>query len=74
MSIFARVMGFFKEHLTELPVSVIKDVMKIYRSNSQCTNRARHSEDISIIKKYITEHEEQNEECVEDISNGVAFE
>lgn len=55
-------MSFFKDHLTELTVCDIKEVMKIYRRNSQCTNRARHSEDNSIIIRYIGEHEATGEE------------
>lgn len=54
--------SFLKEHLAELNVQDIKKVLKIYRGNGQCTNRARHSEDISVIKKYIEEHEESNKE------------
>lgn len=55
-------MDFFKKHLSEFTVGDIKEVMKIYRRNNQCTNRTRHSEDYSIIEKYINEHETENEE------------
>lgn len=61
-------MSFFKDHLTELNVSDINAVMKIYWRNNQCTNRARHSEDYSIIEKYIEEHREPSEENIEQIS------
>lgn len=54
-------MSFFKEHLNELSIDDIKEVLEIYRRNSQCTNRARNSEDMVEIKKYIKEHEVSSE-------------
>ena len=49
-------MSFFKEHLEELSIEDIESVMKIYRSNGQCTNRARNDDDVAEIKKYLDEH------------------
>lgn len=69
-----RFMNFFKDHLTELNVSDIKEVLKIYQRNSQCTNRARHVEDVSEIRKYVEEHEELNEKGTEDNSGEVVSE
>lgn len=51
-------MSFFKEHLSDVTIDEIKKIMKVYKRNGQCTNRARHSEDNSIIQKYIEETEE----------------
>lgn len=53
-------MKFFKNHLQELSIPDIEAVMKIYYQNDQCTNRARHSADIAVVKKYITEHTESD--------------
>lgn len=44
---------FFKEHMTELTIDQINNVLEIYKKNGQCTNRARHSSDIKEIQKYI---------------------
>ena len=46
-------MNFFITNLSKLDLDTIKEVMKIYGGNSQCTNRGRHSEDINTIKKYL---------------------
>lgn len=48
-------MNFLKKHLNELDIEDIKEVMKVYNSNNQCTGRYRHKEDMIIIKKYISE-------------------
>ena len=45
--------SFFIAHLEELSYDDIKSVIEIYNSNSQCTNRNRHSEDYARIKEYI---------------------
>ena len=46
-------MNFFIANLSKLDLDTIKEVMKIYGRNSQCTNRGRHSEDISAVEKYL---------------------
>lgn len=46
-------MDFFKEHIQALSAKEVEEVMQIYRGNSQCVNRARHSSDIVEIKKYL---------------------
>lgn len=51
-------MTFLMNHLSELTIDNIQKIMKIYNTNDQCTIRARHSEDISVVQKYIGEHKE----------------
>ena len=57
-------MSFFKDHLEELSIENINEVLRIYLSNGQCTNRARDAADMAEIDKYINEHEE-----IEDVSD-----
>ena len=57
-------MSFFKEHLEELSIENINEVLRIYRGNGQCTNRARDAVDMAEVDKYIKEHEE-----IEDVSD-----
>lgn len=59
-------MHFFIDHLQELTIDEINAVMKIYRGNGQCINRARHSADNAAIKKYIEEHTVIDEPKVEE--------
>lgn len=59
-------MSFFKDHITKLSISEINDVLKIYRRNGQCTNRARDSADMAEIEKYIKEQESTEENTVEE--------
>lgn len=59
-------MSFFKDHITELSISEINDVLKIYRRNGQCTNRARDAADMAEIEKYIKEQESTEENTVEE--------
>lgn len=58
-------MSFFIDHLQDLSVDDIKAVMKVYRQNSQCINRGKHSADSAIVKKYIEEHSDTNDGEVE---------
>lgn len=62
-------MNFFKDHLSELTSEDIKEILKIYRRNGQCTKRARNSEDISVIRKYLEDNKESIEEDTEEISS-----
>lgn len=50
-------MNYFITNLRKLDSDTIKEVMKIYGRNSQCTNRGRHSVDISTVEKYLSELE-----------------
>lgn len=59
-------MSFFKKHITELSISEINDVLKIYQRNGQCTNRARDTADMAEIEKYIKEQESTDESTVEE--------
>lgn len=52
-------MDFFKGKLPELSIEDINYVMKEYSKNTQCTNRYRHSEDITVVKDYILQHTEK---------------
>ena len=52
-------MDFFKGKLPELSIEDINYVMKEYSKNTQCTNRYRHSEDITVVKDYISQHTEK---------------
>lgn len=59
-------MSFFKEHITELSIPEINDVLKIYQGNGQCTNRVRDVADMAEIEKYIKEQESTEESTVEE--------
>lgn len=48
-------MSFFKKHLSDLTIDDIEAVLKIYRRNGQCTNRARNESDMAEIEKYLSE-------------------
>ena len=48
-------MSSFMAHLDEMTVDGIETVLKIYHTNSQCTNRARHTADMDSIRKYLEE-------------------
>ena len=50
-------MRFFIDHLEELTKDAIGEVLNIYKKNSQCTNRGRHSTDINIIKKFLKKYD-----------------
>lgn len=52
-------MEFFKGKLPELSIEDINYVMKEYSKNTQCTNRYRHPEDITVVKDYISQHTEK---------------
>lgn len=59
-------MTFFISHISDLKIEDFNEVMRIYSSNKQCTNRGRHAADIEEINKYLKEHElEQESEIVE---------
>ena len=46
-------MDFFKDHIQELSIEEAEDVMRVYRGNGQCVNRARHSSDIVEVRKHL---------------------
>ena len=48
-------MSCFMDHLEEMSVNDIEEVLKIYKRNSQCTNRGRHTSDMNVINKYLEE-------------------
>ena len=49
-------MNSFIRHLEEMSIDTIKEVMKIYKRNSQCTNRGRHTSDMKAINSFLEEH------------------
>lgn len=49
-------MNCFLDHLEEMSIDAIKEVMNIYKGNFQCTNRGRHSSDLNVINKFLKEH------------------
>ena len=53
-------MDFLIEHLEELNVTEIEDILEIYKKNDQCTNRSRHTSDIEKINKYIEKKTTEN--------------
>ena len=58
-------MVFFKKHLSELSDSDIGEILEIYRSNNQCTNRSRDKNDMVTVEEYLKYHntpEEENNE------------
>ena len=48
-------MSSFMSHLDEMTTDDIEEVLRTYRKNNQCTNRARHTADITTISKYLEE-------------------
>lgn len=62
-------MTFFIDHLAELPIEDVDKVMKIYRTNGQCTNRVRHSTDKDKIQKYLASVRELNDSKNNKIQN-----
>ena len=48
-------MSCFMDHLEEMSVDAIEEVLKIYKRNSQCVNRGRHTSDMNVINKYLEE-------------------
>lgn len=48
-------MSSFMSHLDEMTIEDIEEVLRTYRKNNQCTNRARHTTDITTISKYVEE-------------------
>ncbi len=46
-------MNSFIEHIEEMSINGIEETMAIYKTNSQCTNRGRHTTDINIIKNFL---------------------
>lgn len=55
-------MSVFLDHLEKMSIEVIDEIMGIYKKNSQCTNRNRHSADMEIVNKYLEEHRPTEEE------------
>lgn len=49
-------MNSFIRHLEEMSIDTIKEVMNIYKRNSQCTNRGRHTSDMKAINSFLEEH------------------
>ena len=49
-------MSSFLKHIDKIKVDTIDEVLKIYKRNSQCTNRARHTSDMAAVNKYLEEH------------------
>lgn len=54
-------MESFKSHIQDLSSEAIDEIMKIYRSNNQCTNRGRHAGDMVEIKKYLVPDAEDDD-------------
>ncbi len=52
-----RYMDFLEEHLSEISIDTIKEILEVYNKNLQCTKRDRSSDDVAIIKKYIEEND-----------------
>lgn len=46
-------MDSFISHMEELSLDSIEEIIRIYRRNNQCTNRARHPKDIKTVNDYI---------------------
>ena len=55
-------MSSFIRHMEEIPVSVIKEIIEIYEKNPQCTNRNRHTTDISTVNKYLEENSNSDDD------------
>ena len=50
-------MSFLKNHVEELDISELQEVMDVYNTNDQCYNRGRHTEDMEIIEPYLAKGE-----------------
>ena len=46
-------MSSFIDHLCDMSVEAIQEILRIYNRNSQCTNRGRHATDIATVNKYL---------------------
>lgn len=46
-------MSSFIDHLPDISVEAIEEIIKIYRKNPQCVNRGRHTSDIATVNKYL---------------------
>ena len=46
-------MSSFIAHLPDMSVETIEEIIKVYKKNSQCTNRGRHTSDIATVNKYL---------------------
>ncbi len=53
-------MDSFIEHINELSIDSINEIIKIYRSNNQCIYRSRHVTDIVKVNKYVEENNNEN--------------
>ena len=40
-------------HIEDLSVETVREIMRVYKTNSQCINRARNSSDLDEVKKYL---------------------
>ena len=49
-------MTSFISHINEVSIDTIDEVLKIYNGNDQCTNRAKHTADITEVTKFLEEH------------------
>lgn len=49
-------MNSFTNHLEEMSIEAIDEIITIYKKNSQCINRGRHSSDMATVNKFLDEH------------------
>lgn len=47
-------MTCFIDNLSKIEPNTIREIIKLYNNNSQCTNRGRHSTDIECVEKYLS--------------------
>lgn len=47
-------MTCFIDNLSKIEPNTIREIIKLYNYNSQCTNRGRHSMDIECVEKYLS--------------------
>lgn len=49
-------------HIEKLSADTVREIMRIYRSNSQCINRARNASDLDEVKSYLERKNESEDD------------
>ena len=47
-------------HINELKIKTVEDILEIYKSNYQCTGRARHTRDMEEVDRYLSSQKDQS--------------
>ena len=47
-------------HINKLKIKTVEDILEIYKSNYQCTGRARHTRDMEEVDCYLSSQKDQS--------------